>query len=91
MPFSTVSLQGYSVRRVEMKDSNSVYMTLAFAGVALMAAMVAGVVVLRKRSNRHPHHQVTSHSVATEVIGRLECEQMDNSGATERWNYCFEI
>ena len=31
------------------------------------------------------------HSVAAEVIDRLECEQMDNSGATERWNYCFEI
>ena len=50
--------QGYSVRRVEMKESSSVYMTLAFAGVALMAAMIVGVVVIRRRNGRHPHHQV---------------------------------
>ena len=56
------SFQGYSVRRVDMKENNSVYMTLAFAGVALMAAMIAGIVVLRKRSNRHPHHQVRNVS-----------------------------
>jgi hypothetical protein len=50
--------QGYSVRRVEMKESSSVYMTLAFAGIALVAAMVVGVVVIRRRNGRHPHHQV---------------------------------
>ncbi len=37
---------------------SSVYMTLAFAGVAMMAAAVVGIAVLRKRSNRQPHHQV---------------------------------
>jgi amyloid beta A4 protein len=47
----------YSVRRVEMGENRSVYVTLAFAGVALMVAMVIGVVVLKKRSNRYPHHQ----------------------------------
>jgi len=47
----------YSVRRVEMPENRSVYVTLAFAGVALMFAMLIGVVVLKKRSGRYPHHQ----------------------------------
>jgi len=47
----------YSVRRVEMGESRSVYVTLAFAGVALMVAMLIGVVVMRKRSSRFPSHQ----------------------------------
>jgi len=47
----------YSVRRVEMGESRSVYVTLAFAGVALMVAMLIGVVVLKKRSARFPSHQ----------------------------------
>merc|ERR1712203_1352590 len=47
----------YSVRRVEMGESRSAYVTLAFAGVALMVAMLIGVVVLRKRSSRFPSHQ----------------------------------
>jgi len=47
----------YSVRRVEMPENRSVYVTLAFAGVALMVAMLIGVVVLKKRSGRYPHHQ----------------------------------
>eukprot|EP00096_Caligus_rogercresseyi_P011048 TRINITY_DN422_c0_g2_i1.p1 TRINITY_DN422_c0_g2~~TRINITY_DN422_c0_g2_i1.p1 ORF type:complete len:380 (+),score=112.00 TRINITY_DN422_c0_g2_i1:1362-2501(+) len=47
----------YSVRRVEMKENSSVYMTLAFAGIALVAAMVMGVVIIKKRSGRSPHHQ----------------------------------
>ena len=55
---SQLPFQGYSVRRVELKESSSVYMTLAFAGVALMAAMIVGVVVIRRRNGRHPHHQV---------------------------------
>ena len=41
-----------------MGDNNSIYMTLAFAGVAMMAAMVVGIVVIRRRGGRHPHHQV---------------------------------
>lgn len=47
----------YSVRRVDMSENRSVYVTLGFAGVALMVAMVIGMVVLKKRSGRHPHHQ----------------------------------
>jgi len=43
---------------VEIKESSPVYMTLAFAGIALMAAMIVGVVIIRKRNGRHPHHQV---------------------------------
>ena len=60
-------LQTYSVRRVEMGESRSVYVTLAFAGVALMVALLIGVVVLRKRSSRFPSHQVISqgHSPAS--------------------------
>ena len=68
----TFIFQTYSVRRVEMGESRSVYVTLAFAGVALMVssivdllvhhlpqvAMLIGVVVLRKRSSRFPSHQV---------------------------------
>lgn len=53
--------QGYSVRSIENNNSGSsgpIYMTLSFAGVALMAAMVVGIVVMKKRSGRHPHHQV---------------------------------
>lgn len=51
---------GYSVRREALpgnSDSRGVYFTLAFAGVALMAAMVVGIVVLRRRAVRHPSSQ----------------------------------
>lgn len=47
----------YSVRRVEMGENHSMYVTFAFAGVALMVAMLVGVVVVKKRSARFPHHQ----------------------------------
>merc|ERR1712079_131713 len=60
----------YSVRRVEMGESRSVYVTLAFAGVALMVAMLIGVVVLKKRSGRYPHHQLVS--VQTAKIGKTK-------------------
>ena len=56
---SILCLQGFSVRQVELKkESSSVYVTLGFAGIALVAAMVVGVVVLKRRNGRHPHHQV---------------------------------
>jgi len=47
----------YSVRRVEMGESRSVYVTLAFAGIALMVALLVGVVVLKRRAARFPSHQ----------------------------------
>jgi len=47
----------YSVRRVEMTENKNVYVTVAFAGVALMVALLMGVVVMRRRNNRYPHHQ----------------------------------
>lgn len=50
----------YSVRSIDNNNGGSsgpIYMTLSFAGVALMAAMVVGIVVMKKRSGRHPHHQ----------------------------------
>ena len=60
--FETLFLfQTYSVRRVEMGEKRNVYVTVAFAGVALMVAMVIGVVVMRRRSARYPQHQVRHH------------------------------
>ena len=41
-----------------MGEKRSVYVTVAFAGVALMVAMLIGVVVIRRRSSRYPQHQV---------------------------------
>ena len=53
--------QTYSVRRVEMNESKNMYVTVAFAGVALMVALLIGVVVIRRRNTRYPHHQVKYH------------------------------
>ncbi|XP_046664692.1 amyloid-beta-like protein [Homalodisca vitripennis] len=48
----------YSVRReVYHRETKSVYFTLAFAGIALMAAIVIGVAVLRRRNARSPQNQ----------------------------------
>ncbi|XP_060532115.1 amyloid-beta-like protein [Cylas formicarius] len=49
----------YSVRRevYGRKEGRSVYFTLAFAGMALMAAIVVGVAVARRRSVRSPQSQ----------------------------------
>ncbi|KAG8230391.1 hypothetical protein J437_LFUL009864 [Ladona fulva] len=48
----------YSVRReVYHRENKSVYFTLAFAGIALMAAVVVGFAVLRRRNARSPHNQ----------------------------------
>ncbi|KAK6645357.1 hypothetical protein RUM43_001633 [Polyplax serrata] len=48
----------YSLRReIYHRESRSIYFTLAFAGIALMAAVVVGVAVFRRRSARHPHNQ----------------------------------
>uniref|UniRef100_A0A1Y1MPM3 Amyloid-beta-like protein n=3 Tax=Neoptera TaxID=33340 RepID=A0A1Y1MPM3_PHOPY len=49
----------YSVRREVYghRDGKSVYFTLAFAGMALMAAIVVGIAVARRRSARSPQGQ----------------------------------
>ncbi|BES93060.1 beta-amyloid precursor protein C-terminus [Nesidiocoris tenuis] len=48
----------YSVRReVFHRETKSVYFTLAFAGIALMVAMLIGVAVLRRRNARSPQNQ----------------------------------
>ncbi|KAJ8949479.1 hypothetical protein NQ318_005946 [Aromia moschata] len=49
----------YSVRRevYGRKDGKSVYFTMAFAGMALMAAIIVGVAVARRRSARSPQSQ----------------------------------
>ena len=56
--FTPIPFQTYSVRRVEVGEKRNVYVTVAFAGVALMVAMLIGVVVVRRRSSRFPQHQV---------------------------------
>lgn len=54
-----VCSQSYTVRRefYNRKDGKSVYFTLAFAGMALVAAVVVGVAVARRRSARSPQSQ----------------------------------
>merc|ERR1712045_17897 len=39
------------------KESSSIYVTLGFAGLALVAAMLVGVIVLKRRQGKHPHLQ----------------------------------
>ena len=41
-----------------MNENTNMYVTVAFAGVALMVALLIGVVVMRRRNTRYPHHQV---------------------------------
>lgn len=38
-------------------DGRNVYLTLAFACIALMAAVFVGVAVAKYRASRHPHAQ----------------------------------
>lgn len=53
--------QSFSVRRQiygpSGHDGRNVYFTLAFAGVALMAAVFVGVAVAKYRASRSPHAQ----------------------------------
>ncbi|ROT64590.1 hypothetical protein C7M84_017461 [Penaeus vannamei] len=52
------SQASYSVtRETSGSEGRGVYFTLAFAGLALMMAMVVGIVVLRRRNNSNPHNQ----------------------------------
>lgn len=54
----SISPSGYSVTREGSgRESRGVYFTLAFAGVALMIAMVVGIVVLRRRNSTNPQNQ----------------------------------
>lgn len=53
--------QTYSVRRepyhAKLKWNGSIYITLAFAGIALLTATIVGVVLLRKHGQRSPLSQ----------------------------------
>jgi Beta-amyloid precursor protein C-terminus len=53
--------QSFSVRRqiygASGREGRNVYFTLAFAGVALMAAVFVGVAVAKYRASRSPHAQ----------------------------------
>lgn len=44
-------------RELYHKESRSVYFTLAFAGIALMATAMIGIAVFKKQSARSPHSQ----------------------------------
>ena len=49
-------------RRLDVhKESSSIYVTLGFAGLALVAAMLVGVIVLKRRQGKHPHLQVSTY------------------------------
>ena len=51
----------YSIRREpyhqRLRWNGSVYITLAFAGIALLTATIVGIVLLRKHTQRSPHSQ----------------------------------
>ncbi|XP_076304324.1 amyloid-beta-like protein isoform X7 [Tachypleus tridentatus] len=50
----------FSVRKEGIRDyrwNGSVYITLAFAGIALLTALVVGIVLLRRHSNQSPQGQ----------------------------------
>lgn len=56
-----ITFKVYSVRREFYgpagHDGRNVYFTLAFAGIALMAAVFVGVAITKYRASRHPHAQ----------------------------------
>ncbi|KAF7992272.1 hypothetical protein HCN44_001597 [Aphidius gifuensis] len=51
------SLSEASRRELYHKESRSVYVTLAFAGIALMATAMIGIAIFKKRNSRSPHSQ----------------------------------
>jgi len=53
-----------------MNENKNIYVTVAFAGVALMVALLIGVVVMRRRNTRFPHHQLVS--VQTAKLGKTK-------------------
>lgn len=59
--FNVLKFQSFSVRRQiygpSGREGRNVYFTLAFAGIALMAAVFVGVAVVKYRSSRSPHAQ----------------------------------
>ena len=57
--FHELSILQFVSRRLDVhKESSSIYVTLGFAGLALVAAMLVGVIVLKRRQGKHPHLQV---------------------------------
>ena len=58
---SIIIFQSYSIRREpyhqRLRWNGSVYITLAFAGIALLTATIVGIVLLRKHTQRSPHSQ----------------------------------
>ncbi|XP_023234248.1 amyloid-beta-like protein [Centruroides sculpturatus] len=50
----------YSVRKESVEKfrwNGSIYITLAFAGIALLTAMIVGIILLRRHAQRSPHGQ----------------------------------
>lgn len=56
-----IFFQTFFTRKNLHQDSRSVHLTLAFAGLSLMAAICIGVAVIRRRNARLPQNQVTSY------------------------------
>jgi len=50
----------YTVRRVQVSNSGSMYVLLVVAGTALLIAVVVGVVINRRRNSRYSHQQLVS-------------------------------
>lgn len=76
----------YNVRSVDADNNGSsgpIYMTLSFAGVALMAAMVVGIVVMKKRSGRHPHHQLVSVQTTRSGLNKEGFVEVDQTASPE--------
>jgi len=75
---------GFSVRRLDPKESSSVYVTLGFAGIALVAAMLIGVAVIKKRNGRHPHHQLVSvQTTRTGLLSKEGFVEVDQTASPE--------
>merc|ERR1712049_55722 len=76
--------EGSSVRRLDPKESSSVYVTLGFAGIALVAAMLIGVAVIKKRNGRHPHHQLVSvQTTRTGLLSKEGFVEVDQTASPE--------
>ena len=62
-------------REVYHRESKSIYFTLAFAGIALMAAVIVGVAVLRRRNARSPQNQVSVYETKTIIVSEIQLSQ----------------
>jgi len=62
-------------REVYHRESKSIYFTLAFAGIALMAAVIIGIAVLKRRNARSPQNQVPKLQTKNIKIYEIQLSQ----------------